>query len=515
MENVIRLLLVEDSDDDAELVLQHLKKEGFAVNFERVQNEEDMRTALKRAEWDIVVSDYWMPRFSGLAALAVVKNLGLDLPFIIVSGTIGEEVAVGAMKAGAHDYIMKGTLNRLGPAISRELHESSNRAKLRQSSVMLKQAQKVEAVGRLASGIAHDFNNFLGIVIGYCDLALDSMDRADPAHDYVTRIRGAGVRSASLTQQLLAFCRKQALEPKVLDLNATVNAMKDLLQNVIAESIELASELEPNLGKIEVDPGQLEQVILNLVVNARDAMPQGGKILLRTSNVRMDGSSSLGEVGVPAGVYTLLSVSDTGCGMSEETLSRIFDPFFTTKETDKGTGLGLSTVYGIVGQSNGHIRVTSTVGRGALFRVYFPQTQSHIVEVEKVEAPLSSLKPGSGTILLVEDRIELREILCKMLKNRGYSVLEAPAAPEAQKIIDEQGLKVDLIVTDVVLPGGNGPEIAKALMAVNPGVRVLFMSGYLDDELENYNLLRGRSQFLQKPFSVAQFIEKIQAMLAV
>src|SRR5437867_1097668 len=379
MTRPLRVLILEDSDDDAALLLRELRRQNYEPIYARADTAKGMNEALDREPWSLIISDYAMPQFTAMHALDILKRRNLDLPFVIVSGIIGEETAVVAMKSGAHDFLMKGKLTRLGAAIERELRDAQERREhkkaeeaLRRSEEQLRQSQKVEAIGRLAGGIAHDFNNLLTIINGYTELLLARIPGEDRMSRDINEIRKAGQRAASLTRQLLAFSRKQILEPKVLDLNAIVVDLEKMLRRLIGEDIELVISPAADLRRTKADPGQIEQVIMNLVVNARDAMPQGGKLTLETANVDLDDAYAGGHVGVRAGAYILLAVSDTGCGMDREAMAHIFEPFFTTKGPGKGTGLGLSTVYGIVKSHGGFLDVSSTPGQGTIFQVYLP-----------------------------------------------------------------------------------------------------------------------------------------------
>jgi two-component system, cell cycle sensor histidine kinase and response regulator CckA len=375
-----------------------------------------------------------------------------------------------------------------------------------------RQAQKMEALGRLAGGISHDFNNLLGVVIGYSDLALSSPSLDDPVRHQLEEIKKAGRRAASLTRQLLAFSRKQVLMPKVLDLSAVVAETSNMLLRLLGEDVELITRLSPTLDHVKADPTQIEQVIMNLALNARDAMPKGGKLVIETTNAELDGSDGQQKhVDVQAGNYVLLTVSDTGIGMDNATKARIFEPFFSTKERGKGTGLGLATVYGIIRQSNGHVWVYSEVGKGTTFKVYIPRVQEKLDEVQ----PESSTTPhvGSGMILLVEDEDSLREISHRLLAGMGYTVIEAANGPDALRIAGEYADRIRLLVTDVVMPGMSGRELAEALVASHSQMKVLYVSGHTDDVIMHYAILKPGVAFLQKPFTRDGLAKKIQEVL--
>jgi signal transduction histidine kinase/CheY-like chemotaxis protein len=375
----------------------------------------------------------------------------------------------------------------------------------------LRQSQKMEAIGRLAGGIAHDFNNLLTVIKGYSELMLDELDSADPLGTEVDEIKKAADRAASLTRQLLAFSRQQVLAPKVLDLNSVVGNMDKLLRRLLGEDIDLFTVLEPGLGRVKADPGQVEQVIMNLAVNARDAMPQGGKLTIETSSVDLDENYARDHVSVKPGSYVMIAVSDTGMGMTEKVKSRIFEPFFTTKEIGKGTGLGLSTVYGIIKQSGGYIWVYSELGIGSTFKVYLPAIDA------PAEIPCGSsqqpVRRGSETVLLVEDEDGVRALMRQVLHKHGYNVLEARHGGEALLTCERHSGKIDLLLTDVVLEQMSGRELAERLLKVRPEMKVLYVSGYADDAIVHHGVLNAGTAFLQKPFTTEALARKIRYVL--
>lgn len=378
----------------------------------------------------------------------------------------------------------------------------------------LRQAQKLEAIGQLAGGVAHDFNNLLTLINGYSDFLLESLSPVDPRRADVERIRNAGQRAASLTQQLLAFSRKQMLQPQVLDLNTVVSDTDKMLRRLIGEDIELVTVLDPALGRVEVDPGQMQQVILNLAVNARDAMPQGGKLTIETRNVELDETYAQRRAMVQPGPYVMLAISDTGVGMDEETQSHIFEPFFTTKEVGKGTGLGLATVYGIVKQSGGYIWVYSEEGQGTTFKIYLPRVEEEAEGMPLHGGESGYLPRGRETVLLVEDEPGVRGLTGRVLSRQGYRVLEASNGEEALRVAREHaGEPIDLLVTDVVMPLMGGKTLAERLKAMHPGIRVLYMSGYTDNVVVHHGILDRGVAFLQKPFGPEALARKVREML--
>jgi two-component system, cell cycle sensor histidine kinase and response regulator CckA len=767
MNDPLRVLMVEDSATDAKLVVQALRAPGSTVETERVEDADALRAALEHKAWDVVISDWSMPGFSGLAALEIVKSSGLDLPFIIVSGTMGEEAAVDAMRAGAHDYVLKDKLVRLRPAVERELRDRDDRearraaeknaraqetrfraliensadaitmstrdgtllyvspslarmlgasvvgliggpvlelvhpddrdevaramrhirepgvstttvqyrashqdgstvwlevaatnlldepavgavvgnlrnitaqkralddlrlsearfkrladsgivgiviadvhgaihetndaylglmgytrdellagnvrwadmtppelkhltdravellertgvappwesellrkdgsrvpvlvtvamlesphcialvtdlserkkgeASLQRLEEQLRQAQKMEAIGSLAGGVAHDFNNVLSVILSYSQMILDDLEANDPLRSDVDEIRMAGERAAELTRQLLMFSRRQVIEPRVLDLNAVLVGLDKMLHRLLGEDIDLVSLPGSELGRVRADPGSVEQVVMNLVVNARDAMPTGGQLTLETSNVDLDEVFASSNHDVKPGAYVMLAVSDTGTGMDKATQARIFEPFFTTKEKGKGTGLGLSTVFGIVQQSGGHVWVYSEVGRGTSFKVYLPRVDEAAEEIQRSAAPVKLR--GTETILLVEDEDQVRAVARGILRKHGYRVIEASNAGEAMLLCEKEQGTIHLLLTDVVMPQMSGPELAKRLGALRQDMKVLYMSGYTDDAAFRHGVLHSGIAYLQKPLTVETLTRKVREVL--
>ncbi len=374
----------------------------------------------------------------------------------------------------------------------------------------LRQSQKMEAVGRLAGGVAHDFNNLLTVINGYSEILLRQVAEDSTLRREVDEIRKAGDRASMLTQQLLAFSRRQVLQPKVLDLNATVSDMATMLRRLIGEDIDLRILPGDGLGRVKADPGQVGQTILNLVLNARDAMPGGGRLTIETNNAFLDGTFSSKHPQAVTGPHVLLAVSDTGVGMSEDTQGHLFEPFFTTKEKGKGTGLGLSTVYGIVHQSHGYIYVYSELGKGTTVKVYLPRVDEEVETVSPVPAPAPH---GTETVLVVEDERQVREFVTRVLSAKGYRVLSAGEGFEALRLCKDCADPVDLLVTDVVMPGMGGRELASRVEAAVPGVRVLFVSGYTDNAVSRHGVLEAGLEFLQKPFTTDALLGKVREIL--
>jgi two-component system cell cycle sensor histidine kinase/response regulator CckA len=390
--------------------------------------------------------------------------------------------------------------------IARDVTE---RKKLEQQ---LRQAQKMEAIGLLAGGVAHDFNNLLTVIIGYSDLTITRLRDDDPLQRNLEEIRRAGNFAASLTRQLLAFSRKQILQPRVLDLNSVVAEMGRMLRRLIGEDVELRTVLRPDLGKIRADPGQIEQVLMNLAINARDAMPGGGKLTIETQAVTFTEELADQPFAVSAGIYAKLLVTDTGIGMDEETVARIFEPFFTTKESGRGTGLGLSTVYGIIKQSGGYVLVHSEVGRGTTFAVYLPQVDAGSEEY-KLSTAIQDHLQDNETILLVEDQDTVRRTVSKILETYGYQVLEARNGGSALLLCERYEKPIDLLLTDVVMPEMSGRELADRLASQHPEMKVLYMSGYIDDVIVHHGVLDEGTAFIQKPFAADVLARKVREVL--
>ena len=664
MTTPLRVLLVEDSPTDAKLVLAKLASIGRPIEHARVESAAALEAALAQS-WDVVLCDWSLPGFDALAALAIVKRRGVDVPFIIVSGTVGEEHAVAAMRVGAHDYVLKDRLSRLVPAVEREiadlavrvahraaekaansaLHERVQLAELtaevafelargddttaglqrclaaivgrisggtariwsfdastrslvlrasagddaleitprfadalasdlrventhgqaaaayplvfgsalqgalvvlspnalgpaihegiatladgfgivmrrdvvQQTNValeaQLRQAQKMEAVGRLAGGIAHDFNNLLSVVLSYSDLLLKSLAPDAPSRSVIEEIRDAGQRGATLTRQLLMFSRQNVMAPRVLDLDELLAEVATMIARIVGDDITLVfTKGEAPVHLVRADRGGVEQIIMNLVVNARDAMPRGGKLTLETANVMLDEAYARAHVGATVGPHVRLRVTDEGSGMTPEVLQKVFEPFFTTKDERHGTGLGLSTVLGIVQQNHGSIWVESEVGRGTSFSVHFPRDAATRVP-KRTPPPSRLVVTGTETILLVEDADGVRAVARRILTRAGYHVVAASGGAEALALVAQHTGPLDLLLTDVVMPGISGPELARQIVALRPGLKVLCMSGYTDDSIVRHGVVSEELAFLPKPFTPASLAAKVREVL--
>jgi two-component system, cell cycle sensor histidine kinase and response regulator CckA len=639
----LKVLIVEDSEDDFLLLLRELRRGGYEPAFERVETPADMKSALNKQSWDIIISDYKMPNFSGLHALKLLKDARVDLPFILVSGTIGEELAVEAMKTGANDYVMKNDLSRLVPAIRRELREAKIREDrgmiieaLRESEnlyrtifettgtttliieedttvslinmegekltgfskeeiegrrswtdfiakdeldklkeyhrlrrtdpntapktyetrlvdkagnikdvlvtasmipgtkksaasllditerkhseeereklhAQLQQAQKMEAVGQLAGGVAHDFNNMLTAIMGYCAILNMRLKEDDSLRRFTDQILAVSEKAANLTHSLLAFSRKQIINPKPVALNEIVNGVEKLLTKLIGEDIEFKTILSRHNLVVTADRGQIEQVLMNLIANAGDAMPDGGSLSISTEPFTIDGEfidvHGYGKIGA----YARISISDTGEGMDKETRERIFEPFFTTKEVGKGTGLGLSIVYGIVKQHEGYIDVYTAPKQGTTFNIYLPLTEDKIV-IEKSGIPPSNIR-GSETILLAEDDKDVRVLIKGFLEKYGYRVIEAVDGADAINKFMRLKESIQFLLFDVVMPKKNGKEAFEKIRMMKPGIKALFMSGHSDDIIYKKGILGERLTLIMKPVSPTNLIRKVREVL--
>jgi PAS domain S-box-containing protein len=406
---------------------------------------------------------------------------------------------------------VSGSLVRMGEE-SRVLAILRDVTERQRLEALLLQSQKMESVGRLAGGVAHDFNNLLGVITGYGDLLLRELGENHPSHRRVVEIRKAADRAAALTRQLLAFSRKQVLHLRVLDLNAAVAGIETMLRRLIGEHIELITVLHPGLGRVKADPGQVEQVIANLTVNARDAMPGGGKLIIETGNVELDEMYAAARPDARPGPHVMLAVSDTGHGMDAETLSHMFEPFFTTKGLGQGTGLGLATVYGIVRQVGGQVMVYSEPGRGTSFKIYLPRLEGQADEVPAA-MPMGPAPTGTETVLLVEDESALRTLIHEILRTAGYRILQGATPDEALATAAAHQGVIHLVLTDVILPSMSGREMADALRSARPRTRALFMSGYTDDAISHHGILEPGTHFMEKPFTADALLRKIREVL--
>jgi two-component system, cell cycle sensor histidine kinase and response regulator CckA len=506
----VRLLMVEDSEDDAALLILLLQNAGYELISERTDSAEGLARALTQ-KWDIVISDHSMPNFSGVEALKLVRAMDAEVPFIFVSGTIGEEVATDAMRIGAQDYVMKSNLKRLVPAVQRELRDVEERKERRRLDRRVQQLEKFEAIGRLVGGIAHDFNNMICAIMGWAEMGCAETQPEARMHSRFQKIREQSLRAGKLTSQLLTFAAGKIVQPRKINLNVLVQEEMSLLARIIGADIQVRVVAAPELHGTFADPSQIEQVLMNLCLNARDAMPDGGQLLIETQNVEIDGEFCREHAFARPGSYVQLSVCDTGTGMDEETLERMFEPFFTTKGGDKGTGLGLATVHAIVKQHDGFIFANSERGKGTTFRVYLPSASDAPAPSETTfyEKP----QRGTETILLVEDHEGLRDTAQEILEGLGYEVLLASDGKEALELFKENFQHIDLIIIDVVMPLLSGTEAYLEMSALRPGLRVIFTTGYAPKAKYLESMVEKGALILQKPYSLASLSQMVRAAL--
>lgn len=512
MEKPVRILHLEDDNNDAELVVSKLKASGLIFDLTRVQSQDELESAIAGSAFDLIISDYAGPRFSGAAALALMKEKIPEVPFIFVSATMGEDVAVESLQNGATDYVLKtGRLARLGAAVERALREVDERRERLKLEAQYRQAQKMEAIGRLAGGVAHDFNNLLTVILGLSEFNIGRLPADSAVKKDFEEIAATALRASELTKQLLTFSRKQLVSPKVIDLNDVLKNVEKLLKRVIGEDIELVFKPSRGLSVVRIDPGQMEQLLVNLAVNARDAMPSGGRLTVETADAALDREFARLHPDAPIGDFVSLTVRDTGSGMTAEVMACIFEPFFTTK--GHGTGLGLATCYGIAKQNGGYIGVDSAVGQGTVFTVYLPRTSGAPEAVgKKLEG--ERRVEGAETIIVVEDEDSVRKLIARILRDRRYTILEACGVEEALCLVEEDkaGL-IRLVITDVVMPKSDGKQCADKLRALRPDLRFLFVSGYSDEAISHHGVLDSGLAFLPKPFTADALSRKVREIL--
>jgi signal transduction histidine kinase len=503
--------MVEDSDEDTELVIRELRRGGYDVRFERVDTALAMSSTLENRAWDVVICDFSLPHFTGTDALQLLRGRNRDTPFIYVSGMIGEETAIAALKQGAHDYVMKGSLKRLLPAIQRELKEAERRCEKARLERQRRQQERFEAIGRLAGGVAHDFNNLIGAILGWAELGQDEARTGSGLQERFRQIHNQAEVAAGLTAQLLAFARRQVLQPVTLDVNKSILEMRSFLESGMEENIEFKIILDPHLDVIEADASQLGQITMNLCINARDAMPTGGRLIVETHNVEFDKEfCDRNSAGCP-GRHVMLVVSDTGIGMDAATVDCLFEPFFTSKDLHKGRGLGLATVYGIVKQHGGFLNVSSQVGKGTTFRVYLPSTTGRLAEPQPLTVAISLI--GSETILVAEDHEGIRAVANEILSSNGYRTILAADGQEALRLFRQDPTRIDLAILDVAMPGLSGIEVFTQISAIRPDLPVVFTSGHTSESSSlNSNIAAGAG-FLQKPYALKALCQIVRSTL--
>src|SRR5687768_3952943 len=478
----IRILLVDDDPQARPLIEMALADAPFEPVIDVAPTARLGLDRIAADEHDVYLIDQQLPDGTGVSVIHTAKSRGVHKPFILLTGYGSGALDQEASREGAADYVEKHLVGaHLERSVRYALRTWQATRMLHDRDEQLRHAQKMEAIGRLAGGVAHDFNNLLTAIIGYTDLISEHLEESSPAYRDVGEIRKAADRGAGLTRQLLAFSRKQFLTPTVLDLNDTVSGLRQMLPRAIGEHIRTSIRLAPDLAKVKADASRMEQVLVNLALNARDAMPEGGDLMIETSNVTLTEPRLRAEgLGLRPGFYVMLSIIDTGIGMDESTRERAFEPFFTTKPLGKGTGLGLATVYGIVDQSGGGVSLESGPGLGTIVRIYLPATTA-IDPPRTPEVQRISKDAGTETVLLVEDNEAVRDLTARALRRRGYTVHEARDGEGALHWMQTGGVRPHLLLTDVVMPGVSGPNLAARLIQLHPNLRVLYMSGYTDD----------------------------------
>src|SRR5580704_1308539 len=512
--DVVRLLLVEDNEDDAVLIANQLRRGGIEVSYERVDTAEGLLASLSGGTPDLVISDCEMPAFDSQEALRLLRDGTVNVPFIVVSGQIGEEAAADLMRAGAQDFVLKNDLARLAPAVQRELRSAKGRreeAKERGAlERQLHQTDRLDSLGQLAGGIAHDFNNLLGVINGYAEFVLAELPAGHPCRRDVASIEQAALQAAALTRQLLIFSKLQPAEPETLDLNAVVTDTEHLLRRTIGEDIDIVMRLEPDLGGVTIDRNRLEQISLDLVVNARAAMPDGGRLTIQTTTSSEHDQSWTGPRVAP-GRFVRIRCTDTGCGMPPEVALRAFEPFFTTKGMGKGSGLGLATVYGAVTEAGGTVTLWSEPGVGTRVTIYLPWAP---IEATPAAAVRDVHRGRGERILVVEDNDGLREIATRILTRAGYKVTAAAARDEALRVSEDKDIGLDLVLTDVIMPGISVRDFIGAVHAARPGLPVVLMSGYATDRARAGDSLPDSFPMLTTPFQADTLLRQVSTTLA-
>ena len=518
MSPTLRVLYLEDNSDDFLLVQRELAKAGWSLEMRQTETEHEFVKSVREGTWDIILADYNLPGYGGMAALDQVRKLGYDVPFILISGTIGEDAAVECMRAGANDYVLKDNMRRLNHAVTRELGEAAMRRDRRKSEeerakleTKLRQAQKMEAMGRLAGGIAHDFNNILTAILGHAEIA--SLQLTDhSAKGNIDQVLKASQRARDLVQQILAFSRQRPAEKKVLVLEGVITEATKLLRASIPAAVEISVHIAPGGAAVLADPSQIHQILINLGTNAAHAMKERGG--------RLDVGLDVCEVGsdivrqfpqLRAGPHVRLSISDSGCGMDGSTLDRLFEPFFTTKEPGDGTGLGLAVVHGIVQSHDAAISVESRPGAGTTFRIYFP-VETAIPTPPRLTAP--PVPRGNGELIMfVDDEASVLALAEAMLKNLGYTTQGCSHPDQALALFRERPNDFALVVTDLSMPGMSGLDVARELLKINAQTKIILTSGYTGDlDMEQCERLGFRG-LLAKPFPLRMLGETIAKAL--
>ena len=526
MKSPLHILHLEDNPNDAKLVQSTLEAGGIACTTTRIQTRDDLISALERGGIDLILSDFSLAAFDGLSAAALVRTRWAAIPLIIVSGTPGEEGAIDSFKSGATDYVLKEHLSRLVPAVGRALQEVEAAAKCRRLETHLIEAQKIEAIGRLSSGMAHEFSNILAVIVGYNDLITAALGQESPLRKYTEEIRQASNRAAGLTRQLLVFSRKQLVQPSIIDPNDAIQELNKIIRRVIDEKISITIVAGRQTGRVKVDSGYLIQVLLNLVFNARDAMPDGGRLAIETKELTLDQEYAAAHPGTTSGRYAMLSVADTGTGMTDEVKARLFEAFFTTKPS--GTGLGLACCQTIVQEAGGHIDVESEVGKGTTVKIYLPRVEQtfdltttttvrtipSLPRTEPIRVGHEAPAPTQSVqrILVVDDDISIRRLSTEMLIRSGYQVDAAADGADGWKAL--QGNSYDLVITDNFMPKMTGVEMVKKLHAAGMKLPVIMATAMLpQEEFVSHPWLEAVTTLL-KPFRANDLLSAVKKILA-
>jgi signal transduction histidine kinase len=515
MSTPLHVLIVEDSEDDSLLILRELRGGGYDPKWKRVETEGDLKAALGEGTWDVVISDFAMPAFNGLAALDCIKASGLDLPFLIVSGNIGEDLAADAMKAGACDYIMKDRLKRLVPAVTREVREAAERRERKAAQdefeAHIRQTQKMEALGTLVGGIAHDFNNILTAIVVNSELARQGDASREDIDRYLTLVLGAAGRGRDLVRQVLSFSRKKDREPRPVRLAPVIREAVQFLRAALPATIAIEPEISAEEAVVLADPTEIHEVVINLGTNGAQAMREtGGTLTVRLAAVDVDEETAARCPELKPGPFIRLTVEDTGCGIAPDILPRIFDPFFTTKPQGEGTGMGLAVVHGIVASSGGAISVTSRVGRGTSFRVYFPRASEAVEPEQAAPGPIAK---GHGRVLVVDDEETQAASLRVILERLGYEAsFETDAVRALERFRAHPG-DFDVVVTDQTMPRLVGSKLAEEILRIRPDIPIILCTGFSDDVSEETAGSLGIREFVMKPYTIREMAAAIRRAL--
>lgn len=510
-----KVLLVEDDPTCRDFVKATLKKASDRYYFiEPVSSLAEGLRMLRERVFDVLLLDLMLPDSKGPDTVTEIRKLNTQIPIIIVTGMEDDTILFSAMEEGAQDYLIKGHFNAdlLSKSIEYAIHTKKSEEQAECLKEQLMHAQKMEVVGRLAGGVAHDFNNLLTVINGYADILKSKIPETEEIYVHVNEIARAGKKAASIAKQLLAFSRRRPAETKVVNLNNMLNEMIRMVRRLIGEDVELTFEPGEDVPAVKADPGSMEQVVVNLVINARDAMPGGGSITIRTAATKLDAEMTTRFENIPAGDYTVLSVKDTGCGMSEDVKQHLFEPFFSTKGPDKGTGIGLATALGIIKQSNGYITVDSKEGAGACFSIYMPACAEKANKADK-DPTYSPERGGGETVLVVEDDANVRRYVKEVLARCGYKILTAGNGDDAIEVVRREEGGVDLLLTDLIMPKMAGDTLVELLKEARPGIKVVFMTGYLEAGLSNGARIELADGILEKPISPAALAAEIRRVL--